>query len=105
MAKTPANEVTRLVYTPKPGFVCPGEGWPAADHDEPSKRLAAQKIKSGFYRDPFLKEVAEDNRESKENANVKAEERRNAAISVADTVAESAQKTAALVRREHGRTK
>ena len=106
MAKQPeANEVAHLVYPPKPGFVCNGEGWPAADHEEPSKRLAARKIKSGFYRDRFLKEVAEDNREGKANANAKADIKRAFAILEADNAASSAQETATRVRREHGRTK
>lgn len=105
MAKQPeTNEVAHLVYTPKPGFVCPGEGWPAADHEEPSKRLAARKIKSGFYRDRFLKEVAEDNRESKENANVKAEKVRVKDILDADEVATIAQTAATEMRRKHGRS-
>ncbi len=99
------QETVKLVYTPKPGFVCPGEGWPAADHEESSQRLAAKKIKSGFYRDQFQKEVAVDNRESKANANKKAETQRATAISEADGAATAAKAVAQAVRSEHGRVK
>ena len=105
MAKQPeTNEVAHLVYTPKPGFVCPGEGWPAADHEEPSKRLAAQKIRSGFFRDRFLQEEKADNRKSKENANVKAEATRVGEITAADDAAAIAQTAATEMRRKHGRS-
>ncbi len=41
----------KLVYKPKPGFLSPGHGWPARNHNEPDERLAARKIASGFYRE------------------------------------------------------
>lgn len=42
--------MTRLTYIPKEGFACPGDGWPASDHEEPDKELAVRKVKSGWYR-------------------------------------------------------
>ncbi len=39
----------KLVYIPKAGFSCPGDGWPAADHDEPDNALAKRKVASGWY--------------------------------------------------------
>ncbi len=105
LAKKPdASEVAHLVYIPKPGFVCPGDGWPAADHEEPSKRLAAQKIRSGFFRDRFLREEAADNRESKASANAKAEETRVGEIAAADDTVAIAQTAATETRRKHGRS-
>ena len=41
----------KLVYIPREGFACPSDGWPASDHDEPDKKLAAEKVKSGWYRE------------------------------------------------------
>ncbi len=40
----------KLTYTLKPGFAGPRAEWPARDHDEPSKKIAEEKIESGFYR-------------------------------------------------------
>lgn len=94
----------KLIYLPKPGFECPGGGWPAADHEEPSKRLAAAKIRSGFYRDRLQREVAVDNRESKDSANAKAEETRKTEIAVADDAAAIAQTAATETRRKYGRS-
>ena len=44
-----------LIYVgPNPaevGVVPLYEGWPAANHTEPDSSLAAEKLKSGFYRE------------------------------------------------------
>ncbi len=44
----------KLIYVgPDPaavGLVPLPEGWPASDHDEPDKELAAAKVASGNYR-------------------------------------------------------
>lgn len=40
----------KLIYTPKPGFAAPRLEWPARDHDEPSRKVAEEKIESGFFK-------------------------------------------------------
>ncbi len=99
------GDIVKLVYTPKLGFECPGSGWPAADHDEPSSRLAAKKIKSGFYRDRFKKEVVADNSESKKTANEKAKTQATSAIGEADAAVSEARDAAHKTRVEHGRAR
>lgn len=46
----------RLIYTgetiDQAGVVPLPEGWPAADHDEPDRAIAAAKLTSGVYREP-----------------------------------------------------
>lgn len=44
-----ARRNMKLTYTPKRGMACPGDGWPAADHEEPDTKLAKAKVASGFY--------------------------------------------------------
>ncbi len=39
----------KLEWVGKPG-VLGVEGWPAADHTEPDKKVADAKVKSGLYR-------------------------------------------------------
>ena len=41
--------MTELTYVPKAGFAAPGNGWPAADHEEPNEEVAQEKVNSGFY--------------------------------------------------------
>ena len=99
------SETVKLIYQPKPGFECPGEGWPAADHEEPSVRLAARKIKSGFYRDRYKKEVTADDSASKKAVNEKAKTQATSAIEGADAAVSEAREAAHRTRVEHGRAK
>ncbi len=39
----------KLVYKPKVGFMGPGSGWPAGDHEEKNEKVAEAKLNSGFY--------------------------------------------------------
>lgn len=96
----------KLTYTPKPGVACPGDGWPARDHEESDPKLAAKKVASGFYRRPNAKEQREAEREraaSKALANAKFQEAASEEIAAADGAVEAAKETAARTRQRLGK--
>lgn len=96
----------RLTYIPKAGVDCPGDGWPAANHEELDPRLAARKIASGFYRQENTKERREGERalkESKALANRKYQEAVSEEVASADQAVSEAQKAAITTRKRLGR--
>lgn len=115
----------KLIYTPKQGFECPGEGWPAADHEEGDADVAEAKIASGFfyggtpkeYRaairradaetaaviEAAKQEAVRQEAASKKAANEKAQLARDNEIAAADKEAVVAKETASETRKRLGR--
>ena len=96
----------RLTYSPKAGVDCPGDGWPAANHEESDPRLAARKVASGFYRQENAKERRDDERAQKAAkalANEKYQEAISEEVAAADQGIREAQEVATNVRKRLGR--
>ncbi len=96
----------KLIYIPKAGVSCPGDGWPATDHEELDASIAARKVASGFYRRENQEEKIESDKEFKEakqRANAKFDEAATYEIAAADQAVEAANEAAAETRRRLGR--
>ena len=98
--------MTKLTYIPKTGFACPGEGWPAASHDEPDAGLAVRKVASGFYRRSNAGERRQEDATlaaAKKAANAKFEKAAQSEIAASDQAVRDAQETADRTRRRLGK--